>query len=430
MVHRHMHAMFPQGSPPSAPKPGMMEFVALMAALMSMTALSIDAMLPAMPMIGADLKVAEANDRQQIITLFFLGIASGSLVYGPLSDRFGRKPVLLGAMGLFVAATLACALAPSFAMLTFARIAAGFFAASTRVLTMSIVRDCFQGDRMARIMSFTILLFIIVPILAPSFGTVILWFAPWRGIFLALALLGLLVAGWVALRLPETLHPDNRLSIRPADLAATFARIVTHRTSAFYMLGSGILFGALVGFIASVQQIFFDSFDSAVIFPFAFAGIAMWMGVGSFFNGHLVERIGARRMAHGALCAFVAVTLVHSLVAWSGRETLLSFIAFQGITMLSFSFAGSNLSAISLEPFARGAGLAASVQASLTTLISAGAGAMIGNSFDGTTLPLAAGSLSCGAAALICVALGERGKLFGRPGHGALRKEFPPPPPR
>lgn len=409
---------------------GMFEFVALIAALMAMNALSIDAMLPALPMIGSDLHVAHANDRQQIVTMFFLGLAAGSLIYGPLSDRYGRKPVLLCALALFLLSTLACALAPSFPALVLARGAAGFFAASCRVLTVSIVRDCFHGDKMARIMSFVIILFIIVPVLAPSLGTLVLLFAPWRAVFIALLVLGGMLIVWTALRLPETLRPENRVNIHIGDLGVVFVRIVTHRGSMGYMLASGIVFGALVGFVASSQQIFFDVFLAQDAFPILFAGIAIWMGLGGWFNGRLVERIGARRLAHSALALFVLLSLLHCLIAWSGQESLISFMVIQSLTMVAFSFTGSNLSAISMEPFARGAGLAASVQASLTTMISTIFGGFIGSHFDGTTRPLALGFFCCGALALLSVFWAERGKLFRRPGNAALRPEPLMPPPR
>ncbi|RVT44051.1 MFS transporter [Sphingobium algorifonticola] len=388
---------------------------------MAMNALSIDPMLPALPAIGESLSIASPNDRQWIITTYFMGLGLGSLIYGPLSDRFGRKPVMGISLGLFVIFTGFCALSHSFAMLLVGRFACGFFAASSRVIAISIVRDRFQGDRMARIMSLIFIVFMIVPILAPAFGQAVLLIAPWRWIFGALLIIGAIIVTWMLVRLPETLDPRNRVEIRAADLAQTLRSVVTHRSAIGYMTASGVVMGALVGFITSVQQIFFDVFHEEALFPLAFAGIAGFMGIGSFLNSHLVERVGARRLSQGSLMVLILISGCHALVAWAGFETMASFIAFQAMTMLSFAFTGSNFGAISMEPFTRGAGMASSFQAGLTTILSALLGAFIGSQFNGTTLPLALGFFGYGAAALLIVTWAERGKLFTRPGLSALR---------
>ena len=394
---------------------GFVEFVTLLAALMALNALSIDPMLPALPAIGQDLRIADENSRQWIVSAYFMGVGIGALFYGPLSDRFGRKPVLVVSLFLFLMAGLFCTLASSFAMMIVGRFAAGLFAASTRVIAISIVRDRFVGDRMASIMSTIFIVFMIVPVLAPAFGQAILYFANWRWIFGALLLLGSAVTLWVTLRLPETLAPENRTSIRLNDIAATFGQIVTNRSSLGYMVGTGVAMGALVGFITSVQQIFFDVFREPEIFPFAFAGIAGSMALGSFANSRLVERFGARRMSQGMLIVFILLASLHAAIALAGKETVWSFCILQSLTMLCFSFVGSNFGSISMEPFARGAGAASSFQACLTTILSALIGALIGLRFDGTTLPLISGFILCGIGALLLVLWAERGRLFTRP---------------
>lgn len=408
---------------PPAPKfaLGFKEFVALIAALMSVNALSIDPMLPALPAIGETLGIPHANDRQWIITSYFIGLGLGSLIYGPLSDRFGRKKVMAIALSLFLVSTAFCALSQSFTMMLASRFAAGFFAASSRVIAISIVRDRFQGDQMARIMSLIFIVFMIVPVLAPAFGQAVLLIAPWRWIFGALLILGLVIVAWMMIRMPETLDPANRVEIGFDDLRNTLTSVVTHRSAFGYMLASGIVMGGLVGFITSVQQIFFDIFHREELFALAFAGIASFMGIGSFLNSHLVERVGARRLSQGSLIALILISGCHALYAWAGLETVVSFIAFQSATMLSFAFTGSNFGAISMEPFARGAGMASSFQAGLTTILSALLGAYIGAQFNGTTLPLALGFFGYGAVALLVVAYAERWKLFTRPGLSSLR---------
>lgn len=400
---------------------GFKEFVALVAGLMALNALSIDPMLPALPAIGASLSIADPNDRQWIITTYFIGLGIGSLLYGPLSDRFGRKRVLIICLSLFLVATLCCAVAGTFTLLLIGRFAAGFFAAGSRVIAVGIVRDRFHGDRMARVMSLIFLVFMIVPVLAPSFGQAVLLVAPWRWIFLALLIVGALLLLWLILRLPETLAPENRLAITVRDLSNTLRGIVTHRSAIGYMMASGVVMGGLVGFITSVQQIFFDIFKAEDIFPIAFACMAGTMAIGSYFNSRLVERLGARRLSQGSLIVMILLAAVHALVAWVGLETMVSFIIFQALTMLSFSLTGSNFSAISMEPFSRGAGFAASFQAFLTTLLSALLGAAVGSQFNGTTLPLALGFLVFGSTSLLLVLWAERGQLFTRPHRANLR---------
>lgn len=405
---------------------GFREFVALCAALMSMNALSIDPMLPALPDIGRALNIANSNDRQMIITVYFMGLGVGSLLFGLLSDRYGRKAVLAPAMVCFMIATVGCAIAESFTMLLVSRAAAGFFAAASRIVTVGIVRDRFRGDAMARVMSLIFSVFMIVPVLAPSFGQAILWVGPWRWIFWALAMLAGGVAAWMLLRMPETLLRCNRLPISLRAVRGTIGTIVFTRSSIGYMVASGIVMSGLIGFILSVQQIFFDIFDAARIFPLAFAVIAASMGVGSLVNGRLVSRFGARRMSHAALVALMLVSGLHVLVASRGWETLGSFILLQSGAMLCIAFTFSNFSSISLEPFARGAGVASSFQAFFSTFVSSLLGGAIGRAFDNTTVPMALGTLLCGALALAIILWAERGRLFTRPGLASAREPVPP----
>ncbi|MCH4150730.1 MAG: multidrug effflux MFS transporter [Sphingobium sp.] len=393
-----------------------------MSALIAMTALSIDTMLPALPDIGHSLAIANANDRQLIISVFFLGLAGGSLIYGPLSDHHGRKPVLLWAMALFLVSNLICTFTPSFPLMLAGRFMAGFFAAACRVIVVSIVRDCYQGDMMARIMSLIMFIFMMVPMAAPSLGAIILLFAHWRWIFGILALLVGALMSWIVMRMPETLDPAHHLRVHPRQLAETFLGIVTTRSSIGYMLASGVMMGGLVGFIVSVQQIFFDVFGQPHLLPMGFALITMWMAAGNLLNGRLVQRFGARRMSQGAVIGVILLSLSHYALARAELETIWVFILLQGMTTLCFSFAGVNFSSIAMEPFARGAGFASSLQAALTTLVSALLGSMVGAAFDGTTIPIAVGFFSFGAGALVIILWAERGRLFTRPGHGHLRE--------
>ncbi|MDO7835945.1 multidrug effflux MFS transporter [Sphingobium sp. HBC34] len=398
------------------------EFVLLCACLMAMNALSIDPMLPALPQIGRDLAIAHPNDRQLIISVYFLGLGFGSLLFGVLSDRFGRKHVLGSAMALFILSSIACASAQNFAIMLAGRGCAGFFAGASRVITVSIIRDRFRGDAMARVMSLIFAVFMLIPVMAPSFGQAILWIAHWRWIFWALVILASLILGWMLLRMPETLRPENRVRITVRALLGTVGTVLRTRSSIGYMLASGVVMGGLIGFILSVQQIFFDVFQAQNIFPFAFAAIAGCMGIGSLINSRLVSRFGARRMSQGALIAFILIAAVHLAIILAGAETLASFMVLQAMTMMTVSFTASNFSSISMEPFHRGAGAASSFQAFLTTALSATLGSMVGLAFDGTPLPFILGLLIFGTLSFLIVIWAERGKLFTRPQRGALRE--------
>lgn len=413
--------------PPASPAPArkdiqFREFVLLCACLMAMNALSIDPMLPALPDIGRDLAIPRPNDRQLIISVYFLGLGFGSLLFGVLSDRYGRKRVLGWAMALFILSSVACASAQSFTMMLVGRAAAGFFAGASRVITVGIIRDRFKGDAMARVMSLIFAVFMLIPVIAPSFGQAILLFAPWRWIFWVLVILSSLILTWMLWRMPETLALENRMRITVGSLWQTVGTVVRTRSSIGYMLASGVVMGGLIGFILSVQQIFFDVFDAQAFFPIGFAIIAGCMGIGSLINSRLVQRFGARRMSQSALIAFILIAAVHLAVILAGMETLVTFMMLQAMTMMTVSFTASNFSAISMEPFHKGAGVASSFQAFLTTAVSSALGSVVGRAFDGTTLPFTTGLLVFGIGSFLIVVWAERGKLFTRPHHGALRE--------
>ncbi len=398
----------------SKPKLGFREFVALMAGLMAMTALSIDAMLPALPAIGTDLGVARSSDWQWVIAAFMLGFGAGQLIHGPLADRFGRRPVLLTSLGIGVALNLLAALSPTYTLLIAARIAAGLATASSRVLTTSIVRDRVSGDQMARTMSLISIVFMVVPILAPNLGQLILWMAPWRWIFGMLAAAGLLLLIWAGTRLPETLDPAKRLPLSFRRIAESFRFVLTHRLSIGYTAASTLLQGGLMGFLLSIQQILEVEFRAAHLFGLVFAAMAGPMAIASLFNSRMVVRLGTRAVSHRAIIAYVAIAGLHLGVALVGWETLASFVVLQAAMMCCFSLAGANFGAIAMEEMGHLAGTASSVQAFLQTVVGTMIGTVIGYAFDGTTVPLYTGFTLCGLGAVLAVAFAERGRLFGR----------------
>ncbi len=380
--------------------PGMREFVALMAALMASNALAIDAMLPALPAIGEALGVVEPNQRQLVITAYLIGFGVSQIAYGPLSDRFGRKGLLVGSLifyGIF--ATLA-GLAGSFTLLLAARAMQGVAASGSRVLVLAIVRDRFQGSAMARIMSLVMIIFMIVPVLAPAFGQAVLVVATWRHIFIGLGVYAAALIVWTLLRLPETLPEDRRRPLSAAHLADALGTLVRTRQSIGNTLVSTLIFGALFAFIGSIQQIIFDVFERPDLIALAFAAIAGPMAFTSYANSQLVMRVGPRRLLMWALVAFTASALLHLLVSMTIGESIWAFVALQSVTMACFGLVGANASALTMEPLGHMAGTASSFQGVITTVGGALIGLAIGQQFDGTTVPFLLGFAACGALAL------------------------------
>ena len=398
---------------PKTPGMGFKQFVALIAALMAVNALAIDSMLPALPAIGQSLGVDDENRRQWIVTAYLLGFGAAQIVYGPLADRFGRKPVLLGGIAAYVAFSALAAFSTSFTMLLVARALMGVGAAATRVLAVSVVRDCYSGRDMARVMSLAFIVFLAVPILAPSIGQIVMLFGPWRWVFGGLGLFGAAVMTWTALRLPETLHPSDRLPFAPARVAGAFRLALTNRIAVGYMLAMTLVLGALFGFINSAQQVFADTLSAPRLFTSVFAFIAGFMALSSFLNARIVGRMGPRRVSHMALCGFIAVSAVHALVSVSGHETLVSFAVLQAGVMFCFGLVASNFGSLAMEPLGHVAGTASSVQGFVTTFGGALLGFFVGQHFDGTTVPLSIGFAGYGLAALGVVLVAERGRLFG-----------------
>ena len=399
-------------SAPAKKDLGFVEFVCLIALMMALNALAIDSMLPALPHIGDELGVANANSRQWVVTAYLLGFGGAQLIYGPLADRFGRKPVLLFGVGVYVVFSLLATLAPTFDTLILARIGQGLGSACTRVLAVSIVRDRFEGRTMARVMSFSFLVFLGVPILAPSIGQAIMLVGPWRWIFAGLGLIGVGLIVWAALRLPETLRPEDRLPIQFRRLASAYRIAVTDRTAVGYTLAMTAVTGALFGFINSSQQIFADVFHAEAAFPAIFALIAGGIAVASLVNARLVVSLGSRKISHTALIGFTAVSAVHAVVAISGHESIWTFAVLQTLTMFCFGLIAGNFGAMAMETMGHIAGTAASIQGFVSTIAGSLLGFAVGQQFDGTTVPMAAGFTLFGLIALGCVLFAERGRLF------------------
>jgi len=389
------------------------ELVALFVAMTALVALAIDMMLPALDDIARDLTVARDNDRQYVISAYLAGFGASQIFYGPLADRFGRKSVILSAIAVFLVVTVICAFTPSFSLLLVARFFQGGAAAASRVITTAILRDLTSGRRMAEIMSMVMTAFMAVPVLAPSLGQLVLTFFEWRWIFGFLVLFGVALGLWIHIRLPETLHPEYRIPLSVKAVAHAFGEAMTHRIMLGYTLAAVAFFGGLYGFLGSSQQIFEDHFHlSDDQFPIAFASIAIGMGFTSYLNSRLVHRLGQRRLAHSALIGFTALSGLHAILLASGVDNLFLFIAMLAPAMALLGLIAANFSSIAMEPMGHIAGTASAAYGFVSGIGASAVGAVIGQLYDGTPVPLITGQALVGAAAVVVIIIAEKGRLF------------------
>lgn len=373
--------------------PTFAEFVILVSLLMSLTALSIDAILPALSQISSDLQVQNANERQLVISMIFLGLACGQLFFGPLSDSTGRKTAIYAGLGLYILGTLPSMLAISFPMLLFGRLVQGIGISAPRAVTLALVRDQYEGRGMARVMSFVMTVFILVPMIAPTFGQAILLFTGWRAIFGSYLLLAAIITIWFALRMPETLAPEHRAPFTARRIMLTIREVVTIRPALGYTVTAGLVSGILIGYLNSSQQIFQELYALGEQFPLYFAMLSAAVGVATFLNARLVMRFGMRLLARWSLLTISGLSIVALGLAIlaDGVPPLWTLIVY---LMLSFFCVGilfGNLNALAMEPLGHIAGAGAAVVGALSTLLSVLLGTLIGQSYNGTVLPLVAG---------------------------------------
>lgn len=390
------------------------EFIAMMASLMALNALAIDIMLPGLQQIGASLGVENENHRQYVITAYLIGFGFAQLIYGPLSDRFGRRRPLLAGLAIYVVAGLAIVVTPSFGLLLALRVIQGMGSAAMRVITVSIVRDIFGGRQMAEAMSLIMMVFMIAPVVAPATGQAVMLVGNWHLIFVFISTVAIVNGIWAYLRLPETLDPRDVRSLKLGTILEGFRIVLTNRLALCYTIASTFIFGALFGFINSAQQVYVGIYGLGLWFPLAFAGVAAFMSLSSFLNSRLVGRFGMRKLSHGALVGFMTVNAIWLIcqIVWNGPMPFPLFFTLFAFAMFQFGWIGSNFNSLAMEPLGHVAGTASSVLGFMGTVGGAVIGATIGQAFDGTALPMIGGFFLVSLMGLVFVLIAEKGRLF------------------
>lgn len=380
------------------------EFIVLMAMMMSVTALSIDTILPAMGHMASELGAKTENQAQYIISFLFLGFTFGQIIYGPLSDSYGRKSVIYAGLEIFIFGTVLCLMSTNFTLMLVGRLLQGFGVASTRTISVAMIRDLYHGREMARIMSIIMAVFIIVPAIAPSIGQAIIFYSHWRMIFVMYLIVAVLVLVWMFFRLEETLKPQFRKDFSFKTIAHGVKEVVKDPITRGYTICAGLVFGALVGYLTCAQQIFSEYFHAGDYFAAYFAMLALSLGAASILNSAIVRRFGMRRISHYALIAVIAIGLVlcaleiisgHHMPLWQFMMCAMGIFFFMGLLF-------GNLNAAAMEHMGHIAGVASAVIGAVSSAISVAAGSMIGQFYDGTILPLGIGFV-CLATVSFCV---------------------------
>ena len=397
-------------------KMGLAEFIFTIAVMTASVALAIDSMLPALQSIGQSFDIASANDAQLVIGVFLLGFGLSQIFFGSLSDAFGRRMVLLGGLAFFTLASFAASRSASFEALLALRFVQGIGAAAIRITTMAIVRDCFGGREMARVMSYVMIVFMIVPIVAPSLGQLVVVHASWHWIFILIGVIGAVLFTWALTRMRESLPHEERLPLSVGAVLSGFRTVLTNRITCGYMIGLTLFSAVICGYIVTVQQIFGEIYGLGEWLPIAFAGTAGGIAVANFANGFFVRRFGMRRISHAAMLLFTLLAAIGYALSLAGTPAFaISYLLFT-ILLMFFAVIATNFTAISLEPMGHLAGTATAITGFVSTTGGTLLGAGIGQLFNGTLQPLFGGFALFGLFTTLATFWAEQGKLFTHPG--------------
>lgn len=384
------------------------EFIVMMASLMSVTAITIDALLPALGVISDDLQIASRNHAQYLISGIFAGLAVGQLMAGPLSDALGRKRVLFVGIALYLVGTIVAYTAQSLEMILLGRFIQGVGAAGPQISAVSIVRDKFAGRQMARLMSIVMMVFMAVPALAPSLGQAVMFATDWRGIFILYFVYALIVGTWIFFRLEETLPKEKRIPFHVKNIVAGFREVFTTRRSMFYMICMGICFGSLIGYLNSSQQIFQDQFGAGSMFAVYFGVLAAVLAVASMTNSRIVVRFGMRYIAARAFAGIAVSSIVFLAIHAFVDIELWMFMTYAACLFFCFGLTFGNLNALAMEPMGHVAGIAAAVIGFVSSILSMTIGSAIGQMYDGTLIPMTCGFLVLSLSASCMMWLAEK----------------------
>ena len=372
------------------------ELIILLALMTSLGALSIDLQLPAMPLILQSFGMTESNEQQWIITAYMLGFASAQIFYGPLSDSYGRKPILVFGLLVYIAASLACIFAESYWMFLLARATQGVGAAAARIMINAITRDFFKGNEMAKVTSLVMLIFIMVPVFAPSLGGLILWISEWHTILYVFVGFGLLILIWSLMRLPESLKPEDKKDLNFTQLIDTFKRVISEPMSMTFAVISGVIFSGFMAYLNSAEQIFSQMYNEKDAFPMIFGMIAIFFGVAAFVNSKIVMIYGAMKVTYHAMIIMIASNLLALTftIYFKGLPPLWLFAVNLGIINICIGLVYGNVMAIAMLPLGRMAGMGASVIGMISAFLAAGIGIMISQQLSNSIFPITIGFLS------------------------------------
>ncbi len=380
-----------------------LEFIALMASLMSLVALSIDALLPALEQIGISIRVQQgSHDSQLLVTMIFLGLGFGQLISGPISDSLGRKPVIYGGFILFVIASFICVSAASIEMMIVGRILQGIGLSAPRTISIAMVRDSFSGNYMAKIMSFIVVIFILVPVVAPAIGKLMLDAYGWKSIFYSQLIFGVVVMFWLWKRQPETLKEENRMKFAFRLFLDGSKEFIKYKQAVIFTLISGFITGSFMVYLSASQQIFQEQYLLVDEFPYIFAGLAISVGFATFLNGSFVMRFGMHKLVSFFLIVFSIVPVIYiTLFYQKENPSIVILLVFFALQFFSIGFLFGNLRALAMQPVGHIAGIGAAINGFVSTIMAVPIATFIGKYVETTTLPLFMGFFICGALSLL-----------------------------
>tara|TARA_R110001583_G_scaffold15058_3_gene62422 strand:- start:5675 stop:6898 length:1224 start_codon:yes stop_codon:yes gene_type:complete len=383
-------------------KSSQLEFIALMASLMSVVALAIDALLPALDLIGISIGTVNIVDNQLLITMIFLGLGLGPLFFGPISDSLGRKPIVYMGFGIFILASFICVFSKSLEMMIFGRILQGIGLSAPRTISIAMVRDTYNGDYMARIMSFITVVFLLIPIIAPAVGKFVLDHYNWQAIFYIQLIFSIIVSFWFWKRQPETLPKEHRLKFTSHIFVSGIKEILKAKRTIGFTIISGFVTGSFMVYLSTAQQIFQIQYDLKEQFPFIFAGIAIAIGSATFLNGTLVIKFGMEKMVTVSLLAFFAISLLYIILFFSTPNPSIGvLLTFLGLQFFAIGFLFGNLRALAMQPIGHIAGIGAAITGFISTIMAVPISTFIGRFVLNTALPLFIGFLICSSLSIL-----------------------------